>query len=108
MLLLLLDQISDTLNGKIQVNSPLKKYHPSFKTTFSSHNIHIQQYRLYWKFENIAPGLAEENIAPGLGEENITPGLGEENITPGPGVSKWAGTRYFYPPEIVYSTGRNY
>jgi hypothetical protein len=24
------------------------------------------------------------------------------------GVSKWAGTRYFYPPEIVYSTGRNY
>jgi hypothetical protein len=25
-----------------------------------------------------------------------------------PGVSKWAGTRYFYPPEIVYSTGRNY
>jgi hypothetical protein len=23
-------------------------------------------------------------------------------------VSKWAGTRYFYPPEIVYSTGRNY
>jgi hypothetical protein len=25
-----------------------------------------------------------------------------------PGVSKWAGTRYFYPSEIVYSTGRNY
>ena len=25
-----------------------------------------------------------------------------------PGVSKWAGTRYFYPPENVYSTGRNY
>ena len=24
------------------------------------------------------------------------------------GVSKWAGTRYFYPAEIVYSTGRNY
>ena len=24
------------------------------------------------------------------------------------GVSKWAGTQYFYPPEIVYSTGRNY
>jgi hypothetical protein len=24
------------------------------------------------------------------------------------GVLKWAGTRYFYPPEIVYSTGRNY
>jgi hypothetical protein len=24
------------------------------------------------------------------------------------GVSKWVGTRYFYPPEIVYSTGRNY
>ena len=24
------------------------------------------------------------------------------------GVSKWAGTRYFYPPEMVYSTGRNY
>jgi hypothetical protein len=24
------------------------------------------------------------------------------------GFSKWAGTRYFYPPEIVYSTGRNY
>ena len=24
------------------------------------------------------------------------------------GVSKWAGTRYFYPPEIVHSTGRNY
>ena len=24
------------------------------------------------------------------------------------GISKWAGTRYFYPPEIVYSTGRNY
>ena len=24
------------------------------------------------------------------------------------GVSKWAGTRYFYPPEIVYSTVRNY
>ena len=24
------------------------------------------------------------------------------------GVSKWAGTRYFYPSEIVYSTGRNY
>jgi hypothetical protein len=24
------------------------------------------------------------------------------------GVSKWAGTRYFYLPEIVYSTGRNY
>jgi hypothetical protein len=24
-----------------------------------------------------------------------------------PGVSKWAGTRYFYPPKIVYSTGRN-
>jgi hypothetical protein len=24
------------------------------------------------------------------------------------GVSKWAGTRYVYPPEIVYSTGRNY
>ena len=24
------------------------------------------------------------------------------------GVSKWACTRYFYPPEIVYSTGRNY
>jgi hypothetical protein len=24
------------------------------------------------------------------------------------GVSKWDGTRYFYPPEIVYSTGRNY
>ena len=24
------------------------------------------------------------------------------------GVSKWAGTRYFYPPEIVYSIGRNY
>jgi hypothetical protein len=24
------------------------------------------------------------------------------------GVSKWAGTRYFYPPEIVYSTDRNY
>jgi hypothetical protein len=24
------------------------------------------------------------------------------------GVSKWAVTRYFYPPEIVYSTGRNY
>ena len=24
------------------------------------------------------------------------------------GVSKWASTRYFYPPEIVYSTGRNY
>jgi hypothetical protein len=24
------------------------------------------------------------------------------------GVSKWARTRYFYPPEIVYSTGRNY
>ena len=24
------------------------------------------------------------------------------------GVSKWAGTRYFYPLEIVYSTGRNY
>ena len=24
------------------------------------------------------------------------------------GVSKWAGTRYFYPPEIVYSTGRNF
>jgi hypothetical protein len=23
-------------------------------------------------------------------------------------VSKWAGTRYFYPSEIVYSTGRNY
>jgi hypothetical protein len=23
-------------------------------------------------------------------------------------VSKWAGTRYFYPLEIVYSTGRNY
>jgi hypothetical protein len=22
--------------------------------------------------------------------------------------SKWAGTRYFYPPEIVYCTGRNY
>ena len=25
-----------------------------------------------------------------------------------PGISKWAGTRYFYPSEIVYSTGRNY
>jgi hypothetical protein len=25
-----------------------------------------------------------------------------------PEVSKWADTRYFYPPEIVYSTGRNY
>ena len=25
-----------------------------------------------------------------------------------PGVSKWAGTQYFYPSEIVYSTGRNY
>jgi hypothetical protein len=25
-----------------------------------------------------------------------------------PGVSKWAGTRYFYPSEVVYSTGRNY
>ena len=24
------------------------------------------------------------------------------------GVSKWVGTRYFYPPEVVYSTGRNY
>ena len=24
------------------------------------------------------------------------------------GVSKWAGTRYFYPSEIMYSTGRNY
>jgi hypothetical protein len=24
------------------------------------------------------------------------------------GVSKWTGTRYFYPSEIVYSTGRNY
>ena len=24
------------------------------------------------------------------------------------GVSKWVGTRYFYPPEIVHSTGRNY
>ena len=24
------------------------------------------------------------------------------------GFSKWAGTRYFYPPDIVYSTGRNY
>jgi hypothetical protein len=24
------------------------------------------------------------------------------------GVSKWAGTRYFYPSEIVYNTGRNY
>jgi hypothetical protein len=24
------------------------------------------------------------------------------------GVSKWAGTRDFYPSEIVYSTGRNY
>ena len=24
------------------------------------------------------------------------------------GFSKWAGTWYFYPPEIVYSTGRNY
>ena len=24
------------------------------------------------------------------------------------GVSKWAGTRYFYPSEIVYITGRNY
>jgi hypothetical protein len=24
------------------------------------------------------------------------------------GVSKWAGTRYFYSSEIVYSTGRNY
>jgi hypothetical protein len=24
------------------------------------------------------------------------------------GVSKWAGIRYFYPSEIVYSTGRNY
>jgi hypothetical protein len=24
------------------------------------------------------------------------------------GFSKWAGTRYFYLPEIVYSTGRNY
>jgi hypothetical protein len=23
-------------------------------------------------------------------------------------VSKWAGTRYFYPSGIVYSTGRNY
>jgi hypothetical protein len=27
---------------------------------------------------------------------------------PHSGVSKWAGTRYFYPSEIVYSTGRNY
>jgi hypothetical protein len=89
MLLLLLDQISDTLNGKIQVNSPLKKYHPSFKTTFSSHNIHIQQYRLYWKFENIAPGLGEENIAPGLGEENITPGLGRGKYNTWPGRGKY-------------------
>jgi hypothetical protein len=100
MLLLLLDQISDTLNGKIQVNSPLKKYHPSFKTTFSSHNIHIQQYRLYWKFENIAPGLGEENIAPGLGEENITPGLGEENIAPGLGeahIAPGLGEAYIAP-----------
>ena len=24
------------------------------------------------------------------------------------GVSKWVDTRYFYPSEIVYSTGRNY
>jgi hypothetical protein len=24
------------------------------------------------------------------------------------GVSKQAGTQYFYPSEIVYSTGRNY
>jgi hypothetical protein len=24
------------------------------------------------------------------------------------GVSKWAGTRYFYPSKIVYSIGRNY
>jgi hypothetical protein len=24
------------------------------------------------------------------------------------GVSKWAGNRYFYPSEIVHSTGRNY
>jgi len=24
------------------------------------------------------------------------------------GVSKWSGTRYFYPSEIVYSTGKNY
>ena len=23
-------------------------------------------------------------------------------------VSKWTGTRYFYPPEIMYSTDRNY
>ena len=30
-----------------------------------------------------------------------------ERLVPA-GVSKWAGTRYFYPPEIVYSTGRNY
>jgi hypothetical protein len=28
--------------------------------------------------------------------------------TGGTGVSKWAGTQYFYPPEIVHSTGRNY
>jgi hypothetical protein len=31
-----------------------------------------------------------------------------DNILIMAGVSKWAGTRYFYPPEIVYSTGRNY
>jgi hypothetical protein len=24
------------------------------------------------------------------------------------GISKWAGTQYFYPSDIVYSTGRNY
>ena len=32
----------------------------------------------------------------------------ENFFNPSAGVSKWAGTRYFYPSEIVYSTGRNY
>ena len=30
------------------------------------------------------------------------------NIMHWSGVSKWASIRYFYPSEIVYSTGRNY
>ena len=59
--------------------------------------VYAQNYLHPWK-KKCFPPLHEFQIV-----SSIQKGLNELA-----GVSKWSGTRYFYPSEIVYSTGKNY
>ena len=74
---------------------------------------------IFYEIETSSTGLY--NIGLGAQSTAVQEGAGPrfgkkplkttENLGLGPlfsGVSKWAGTLYFYPSEIVYSTGRNY